>query len=473
MPPHRQTSPKKRGKNSVRFYAALTLIFDMAAILAGGMLATYMRFGDALPSEPPHETMLSMAVAFGMLVYAYLWQEDRARRPYFVAGMLRGVGAWFAIWLATILVCFATHQIGALSRIWSGLWLGITAGLLLGGRALVYAVLRWLRTCGRDKRSVVLVGFGDQGRRLYRHVACNPAAGVELRAVLADDPDADVPPDLDRLLSLDAVRAYCRAHHVDEIWVTWPLKQSQHMRELLYALRNDFFDVRWLPDLSDLNLLTHRSNEVLGVPCIDLTVPPSHGIRGLAKGAFDRAFAAMALLALSPLLLLIALAIRLSGPGPVLFRQQRLGMDGRPFDVLKFRTMHIHHEAGGVTQAKRGDKRVTPVGAILRRTSLDELPQFINVLRGEMSVVGPRPHAMAHNDLYKDQVRHYMLRHRVKPGITGWAQINGLRGETETVDKMTRRVEYDLYYIRNWSFRMDLSIIARTAIGGWSNGNAY
>jgi len=179
------------------------------------------------------------------------------------------------------------------------------------------------------------------------------------------------------------------------------------------------------------------------------------------------------LIMLSPLFIAIALAIRIDSPGPILFRQPRLGLNGQRFQVLKFRSMRVHHEAGRVTQATRDDPRITAVGRFLRRTSLDELPQFFNVLMGEMSVVGPRPHALPHNDLYKDKLAMYMQRHRVKPGITGWAQINGHRGETDTDEKMAHRVQFDLYYIQHWSFWMDLKIILWTAFKGWTSQNAY
>ena len=192
------------------------------------------------------------------------------------------------------------------------------------------------------------------------------------------------------------------------------------------------------------------------------------------KDVFDRLFALAALLLLSPLLLLLALAIKATSAGPVLFRQLRLGLDGRPFYVYKFRSMHVHRESDGrVTQATRDDPRVTPLGRFMRRTSLDELPQFINVLLGDMSVVGPRPHAMVHDDLYRRRLSHYMLRHSVKPGITGWAQIHGYRGETDTDDKMARRLALDLHYIRHWSFWLDLKIVCWTALHGWTDRNAY
>ena len=198
------------------------------------------------------------------------------------------------------------------------------------------------------------------------------------------------------------------------------------------------------------------------------------GVNRFIKAAEDRILATLILVAISPLMLFIALGVKLSSPGPVLFKQKRHGWDGKPIKVYKFRTMRVHEEEEGkITQARRSDPRVTPFGAFLRRTSLDELPQFFNVLQGRMSIVGPRPHAVEHNEFYKEQVEAYMQRHRVKPGITGWAQINGWRGETDTLEKMRKRVEYDLYYIENWSLWFDLKIIFLTLFKGFVNKNAY
>lgn len=251
------------------------------------------------------------------------------------------------------------------------------------------------------------------------------------------------------------------------------MSATRQMQSIAYSLRNDFIDIKWMPSLLDFDLLNHKVGDFLGMPAVELNRPPSLGVRGAVKAAFDRSFAALVLAALSPLFLVIAVLIKRSSPGPVFFKQERLGLDGRVIHVYKFRSMKPHAEHGVVTQATKGDSRITPIGAFLRRTSLDELPQFINVLKGEMSVVGPRPHAMAHNNIYKEQLDLYMLRHRVKPGITGWAQINGYRGETDTLDKMAKRVEHDIFYIRNWSFWMDLRIIFWTAFKGWTGHNAY
>jgi putative colanic acid biosynthesis UDP-glucose lipid carrier transferase len=223
-----------------------------------------------------------------------------------------------------------------------------------------------------------------------------------------------------------------------------------------------------------LKLVNHGVSEVVGVPMLDLSASPIIGGRRVLKALEDIFISALILILISPLLAAIAIAVKLTSPGPVLYRQKRHGWNGEEITVYKFRSMVVHHEnGGGVTQAKKNDPRITPLGAFLRRTSLDELPQFINVIQGRMSIVGPRPHAVVHNEEYKELVPGYMLRHKVKPGITGWAQIHGLRGETDTLDKMKKRVEYDLYYIENLSIWMDLKIILATMFKGFVNESAY
>lgn len=223
-----------------------------------------------------------------------------------------------------------------------------------------------------------------------------------------------------------------------------------------------------------MQLLNHRVSEVAGLYAIDLSVSPISGVARLVKRLEDLLIGSLICLLISPVCLLIALAIKLTSPGPVLFKQYRTGVNGANFKVYKFRSMKVHQEASGsVTQATKGDTRITPIGNFLRKTSLDELPQFFNVIQGRMSIVGPRPHALAHNEYYKDLVESYMKRHKVKPGITGWAQVNGLRGETDTLDKMEKRVRYDLWYIDNWSLWLDLKIIFLTIFKGFINKNAY
>ena len=217
-----------------------------------------------------------------------------------------------------------------------------------------------------------------------------------------------------------------------------------------------------VPDIFLFDLIQARIDHVNGLPVLAVCETPFYGVNGVVKRISDLVLAALILVLISPVLAAIAAAVKLSSPGPVIFRQRRYGLDGREIVVYKFRTMTVTEDGPVVAQATRNDSRVTPLGAILRRTSLDELPQFVNVIQGRMSIVGPRPHAVAHNEMYRKLIKSYMIRHKVRPGITGWAQVNGLRGETDTVEKMRARVAYDLDYLRNWSLALDLKIIWKT-----------
>ncbi|ALM84024.1 undecaprenyl-phosphate glucose phosphotransferase [Bordetella sp. N] len=387
--------------------------------------------------------------------------------------VIRSVAAWTVVFAMGLMVGFLTHQIAFVSRLWAALWFAGGAIAVTGLRLLVYAGLSKARDRGLNHKRVLLIGFGTLGHDMWARVAATRSAGYEVMGIYTDGRE-QLPPGVPRLDKLNTISAFVRQHEIREVWLAMPMEAGQAVREVMFFLRHDLIDIRWIPDVLSVRLLGHRVEEFLGVPAIELNSLPAAGIRGVAKAVFDRTFSALVLLGLSPIMLTIAAWIKLDSRGPVFFTQPRLGVDGEVFRVYKFRSMTVHQEQHGVvTQATREDRRVTRIGAFLRKTSLDELPQFINVLRGEMSVVGPRPHALEHNEQYKDLVARYMMRHRVKPGITGWAQINGLRGQTETVHKMRDRVEFDLYYIQNWSFLMDLRIIARTAVSGWTGKNVY
>ncbi len=258
------------------------------------------------------------------------------------------------------------------------------------------------------------------------------------------------------------------------MWICVPLEMGSIVRSIFYVLRNHTAEVRLIPDFRDMHLLNHRVSEVAGHYAIDLSVTPMNGMARVIKRLEDIVVGGMISILVLPVCIVIAIAIKINSTGPVLFKQYRTGANGKQFKVYKFRSMKLHQEKNGqVTQATKTDPRITSFGAFLRRTSLDELPQFYNVLQGRMSIVGPRPHALAHNEQYKELVESYMRRHKVKPGITGWAQVNGLRGETDTLEKMEKRVEYDLWYIDNWSVWLDLRIILLTVFKGFINKNAY
>lgn len=251
------------------------------------------------------------------------------------------------------------------------------------------------------------------------------------------------------------------------------MSDESKMKQLIKALTDTTCSVILIPDIFTFNILQSRTEEVNGVPVVPLFDTPINGINMVLKRLEDIIFSFIIILLISPLLVFIALAVKISSPGPVIFKQIRYGMDGKPIKVWKFRSMTVMENDTSIKQATKNDVRVTKVGKILRQTSLDELPQFFNVLTGGMSIVGPRPHAVAHNEQYRNLIEGYMLRHKVKPGITGWAQINGWRGETDTVDKMQKRVEYDLEYIREWSIWLDLKIIFLTIFKGFINKSAY
>lgn len=372
-------------------------------------------------------------------------------------------------------VALVAGQPGPTQQIDMLVWLALSATLLGSYRLayLLYAIQRWQERDARNR--VVLVASVSEAVGTLQRLEATPQSGLHAIAVYDE---VAAPGTFLRgvpvLTDFSQLQALVGKREVSELWLTCTLSARGEFERFTRAFRHDFVNIRYIPDLRGMSLANVGSVAALGLPSINLVVSPEARDRVWAKELFDRVFAACVLFGLSPLLLGIAAAVKLSSPGPVFFRQKRKGADGNEFHIYKFRSMRVHHEEHGVlTQARRGDSRITRVGAFLRKTSLDELPQFLNVLLGQMSVVGPRPHAIEHDELYKDQVRDYMYRYRIKPGITGWAQVNGLRGETDRIEKMADRVIYDLHYIQNWSFALDMKIVLMTVLKVIHNRDAY
>lgn len=273
--------------------------------------------------------------------------------------------------------------------------------------------------------------------------------------------------------SLEELVKQARMGQIDRVYITLPMRSEARIKWLVSQLSDTTVSVYIVPDVFVFELLHARSQNINGVPTISIFDSPMIGANSVIKRLEDIVLSSIIICLITVPMLVISIFVKLSSPGPIFFRQKRYGIDGRPIEVLKFRSMRVMENGADVVQATRGDNRITPIGAFLRRTSLDELPQFINVLLGDMSIVGPRPHAVAHNEQYRGQINSYMLRHKVKPGITGWAQVNGWRGETDTLDKMQKRVEHDLAYIHNWSLWWDLKIVFLTVFKGFIHKNAY
>jgi putative colanic acid biosynthesis UDP-glucose lipid carrier transferase len=325
----------------------------------------------------------------------------------------------------------------------------------------------------KSTQRCVIVGMNEQGLALARRIEQNPYTDLSLVGFFDDRAIArHLDTRSNALLGrFEELASYVQDHHVQVIYLSLPMATQDRTLKLLEALRDTTASIYFVPDQFVTELIQSRMSTVVDIPVVAVCETPFVGLNGLLKRASDIVISAVALVLLSPVLVSIAALVKFGSPGPVIFKQRRYGLDGQEIIVYKFRSMRA--EADGVRQAQRNDDRITPIGAILRKTSLDELPQLVNVLQGRMSLVGPRPHAVAHNELYRKVISGYMLRHKVRPGITGWAQVNGLRGETATVDKMEARVKYDLDYLRNWSLRLDIHILIKTVLVMFHDRHAY
>ena len=343
------------------------------------------------------------------------------------------------------------------------LWSLLTPVLLFMGHSLVRAYLDVLRSRGSIRRSII-VGANDLGLKLAGRIHQQRSLMTRVEGFFDDRNDARTDAKLKNVIfgGLADVPAYVARHEIDLVYITLPMLNHPRVIDLVNSLRDTTASIYFVPDVFMFDLVQARLDNVNGIPVISVFETPLTGINAIHKRAFDVVAAGLILFAIAPVLIVIAMLVKLTSSGPVIFKQRRYGMDGDEILVYKFRSMSVCEDGGNVTQATQNDARVTRLGAILRRTSLDELPQLINVLQGSMSIVGPRPHAVAHNEHYRKLIHGYMWRHKVKPGITGWAQINGFRGETDTIDKMEGRVIYDIAYLKNWSLWLDFTIIFRT-----------
>ena len=467
--------PKGLLKEYSRTLSLLIRLLDMVVIFYAGTMMYAYKFG-SWQLSPEYFQALLAGVFLTPVVFSFFNIYTSVRAQGLIFHFIHLMQALAVLVLLLAGLSFFTKTGEIYSRVWFGLWMVSALTALVSYRCVLLLCLRLMRARGMNERVVVIVGAGKLGVRFAATVQQALWTGFRVISFL-DDHAGKKPAMLSGIPVLqtpESLNTYLNQHHVDEIWLALPLRAEGRVKEILHALRYETITTRFVLDIFDLDLLNHSISDVAGFPVLNISTSPMMGMSRLAKAIEDRILGALIVLLISPLLCLIALGVKLSSRGPIFFKQDRLGWDGRIIKVYKFRTMFEHAEQNGtVTQATQYDPRITPLGRLLRRTSLDELPQFINVLQGRMSIVGPRPHALAHNEQYKQVIHTYMQRHRVKPGITGWAQVNGWRGETDTLEKMQKRVECDLYYINNWSLGFDLKIIMLTFLRGFISRNAY
>jgi Undecaprenyl-phosphate glucose phosphotransferase len=455
--------------------AGVLRLIDVVVVLGAGTLSMWIaELGIDSSEKYLIAVLLGGVLAANFLSLAGLYVFDRLGSLVNQVGRI-GVG-WGSVALALVSIAYLTKTSDQFSRFWSLAWLFSTfAGLILVRLFLALQLAHW-RYLGHLTADVAIVGTGESAQHLLRRLRGRDSIGTRVIGVFTADADerTRMVEGLPVLGSVDDLIALTRTTKVDSIVVALPWKPAEQLRQALSKLQTVAVDVRLMPETFELDLPPRGYAALAGMSLLNVYIRPLPGWSLLVKTLEDKVLGFLLLLCASPIMALVALAIRLDSPGPALFRQKRYGFNNDEFTVFKFRTMYLENgDSEDVPQAQRGDPRVTRVGRFLRRTSIDELPQLFNVLRGDMSLVGPRPHAVAHNEHYSQMIDGYLARHRVKPGITGWAQINGLRGATDTPEMMRERVAYDLHYIDNWSLMFDLRILIHTVLFSMVDRNAY
>ena len=410
-----------------------------------------------------------------LLVFALTFPGRNRFRDGVLAASVDIVMSWLMLLVILMLCAYATRSFKYFENDVLITWAVATPLLQCVATWVGKKMLQRQAAQQESRRSAIVVGGGGLGVKVSRALVGTQHRNVAFPGFFDDRVDArpHQPAATNCLGKLKDVAPFVRQHSVHEVFITLPLGSQPRIAELLDELQGTTASLYFVPDVFGIGIIQGRLQDINGVPVVGICETPFTGTNELTKRVSDVVLASIILVLIAPVMLAIAVGVKLSSPGPIVFKQRRNGLDGSEIIVYKFRSMTAMDNGSVVLQAKPNDPRLTPFGAFIRRTSLDELPQFINVLQGHMSIVGPRPHAVAHNEEYRTLIKAYMVRHKVKPGITGWAQVNGHRGETDTIEKMRARVEFDLEYLRNWSLALDLQIIIRTIRVAFFDRQAY
>jgi putative colanic acid biosysnthesis UDP-glucose lipid carrier transferase len=422
-----------------------------------------------------HRSVLRPQDIVLMIVTFSLMYPSKASFVKYSVHWVRGVLlAWMLVFALIVTLGVATGSIHLFGATILLEWAVITPLFLIFGHLLSPWILHRLITF-RNKVTTIVVGMTPLAEQLHMNLQKENFEGLDIVGFFDDRKSERLPATLSVMKkgNLDDIYGFVSTHNIDRIMITLPMANSPRIIKLLEDLRDTTASVYFVPDFFMKDLIQARMDRIAGLPVLAVCESPFHGIDGSIKRLSDIVISVLAMVVLSPIFLATALCITLTSHGPILFKQKRYGLDGRDIEVWKFRSMTVQENGSNVVQATRDDDRVTSVGRFIRKTSIDELPQFFNVLQGRMSVVGPRPHAVAHNEMYRTMIKGYMVRHKVRPGITGLAQVNGARGETSAVKDMERRIEFDLQYLRDWSLQLDLRIMLRTLKVFFHDPQAY
>lgn len=460
-------------KKHARLTDNLSLIsqaLDSAGLTAVGILCycLYMRTLD-IPGEYVNVFVINALLILTLFPNFDLYFSWRGRSKW-KRNASAGY-AWLTVLTTLVFISFASKSTAVYSRVWFFTWAISGYLYLIVYRLLFDSILDKLRSMGINRKRIIVYGAGAVGKHISQRLKESYEVGFDIQAFIDDNPEIQGK-------TVDNIPVYSTEKLVEllqgahELWIALPLRAEKRVLEILHQTRHLTSIIRYIPDIFNFRLLNHSVTEIANIPIIEINGTPISASSRLLKRIEDIILSSIIIIFISPILLLASLAIKLTSNGPIIYKQERQGWNGKTIKIYKFRSMYFS-EKNEFKQATKNDSRITPIGRFIRKTSIDEFPQFLNVLQGRMSLVGPRPHVVSMNTDYMDKIDNYMQRHKVKPGITGWAQVNGFRGETDTIEKMEKRIEYDLYYIQNWSLWLDLKIVFLTIFKGFIGKNAY
>ncbi len=448
----------------------ISQLFDTLGLTAIGYICYFIYLKTtSVPSEYTYVFIISSLLVFTLFPNFDLYLSWRGKNK-FNRSISLGY-AWLSVLIVLVVLSFVAKSSATYSRVWFFSWAIAGFVYLVIYRLIFDIILDRLRTKGINRKKILVFGAGEVAKHIEQKLKENQEIGFDIVGFVDDNPELHgktlfnipihSPADLVELLK--------DAH---ELWIALPLRAEKRVLEILHQTRHLTSVIRYIPDIFNFRLLNHSITEIAEIPIIEINGTALSPQARFMKRIEDIVLSTIIAVLISPIILVVAVLIKLTSKGPILYKQERHGFNGKTIKIYKFRSMY-YREKDEFKQATKNDSRITPIGQFIRKTSIDEFPQFLNVLQGRMSLVGPRPHAVSMNHDYKDKIDNYMQRHKVKPGITGWAQVNGFRGETDTIEKMEKRIEYDLYYIQNWSLWFDLKIIFLTIFKGFIGKNAY